>query len=239
MDEPIDILFPGCNRLEYTRETLSTLQVNTDWSLVGKLYLYDDQSEDGTREYLEQAAQDIPVDTVFHTDVFNCPLAILVHAIRRSTAPLFAKVDSDTMMPPGWLNVAKGVMDENADLDLLGLAFRAGETGDAATDTFTYTESPFIGGIGLFRRQVIYDWYDDPLEALKAKPRLQRTLKGIDQSHMKTGWLVPNLPIFFLDHIPFQPWLGYGKRYVEQGWQRKCSKYDPELSEKLWGWWKR
>lgn len=228
-----DILFLARNRLEYTCKTLWNLLSNTDWSMVGKLWLYDDQSEDGTREFMEHTFAR-PVETVFTAGVFNTPISILVDMARQSTAPLIAKIDNDMMVPQDWLNVSMRVMEQHEKLQLLGLAWRGGPV--VATEEYSFQETRFIGGVGLFRRQVIVDWYDDPLEGAKAQPGRERFLRGIDQRDMLSGWLVPNLPICHLDHVPFEPWLGYGKRYVEKGWQRPCSKYDLEMT-KLWEWW--
>ncbi len=229
-----DVLFLARNRLEYTTLALENLKRNTDWSLVGTLYLYDDQSEDGTREYLAQAVEDMPVEAVFKAGAWNQPISVLLDAARLSAAPLIAKIDNDMMVPARWLNISMGVMEEHEKLQLLGLAWR-GDT-VATEGDFSFVEAIAIGGVGLFRRQTIVDWYNDPIEAAKAAPPSERYLRGIDQRAMLSGWLVPNLPICHLDHVPFEPWLSHGKRYVEKGWQRPCSTYDPEMTA-LWDWW--
>ncbi len=49
----VDLLYLACNRLEFTQETFTALIANTDWQLVHELFVYDDGSQDGTREWLD------------------------------------------------------------------------------------------------------------------------------------------------------------------------------------------
>ena len=51
----IDVLFVSKNRLAYVQQTFPALLANTDWSLVSGLYIADDGSTDGTREFLIDA----------------------------------------------------------------------------------------------------------------------------------------------------------------------------------------
>ena len=57
----VDILYCAWNRLEFTKVTFELLRRNTEWRHVEKLVVYDDGSEDGTREYLMEAGAEVPV----------------------------------------------------------------------------------------------------------------------------------------------------------------------------------
>src|SRR6185369_3106409 len=106
---------------------------NTDWSLVSEFHVYDDGSTDGTREFLEQEIQTRiagPVARAEPTGLANIPfhfgqtnlrspMGVTLDWIIRSRAPLLAKLDNDTIYPPGWLNVALSVMHAHPELDML------------------------------------------------------------------------------------------------------------------------
>lgn len=225
----VDVVFPARNRLEFTRESLAALKVNTDWSLVDTLFLYDDQSVDGTRQYLEAEAPNMPVKTVFHAGVFNNPLAVLLDAVHKSESEYVAKVDNDAMMPPGWLGVGLEVAQINVDLDLLGIAFRDGLPARAGETEFSYSDARFIGGIGLFRRKVL-----EKIEV--GPPAATQHWAGINQADMHVGWLKPGMAVFLLDWLPFSPWVDHSERYEALGWQRRWGRYS-DRDTKMWDWW--
>src|SRR5882757_748779 len=98
----VDILFLAKNRREYTEETLRQLEKNTNWDLVNRLVIYNDGSED--------AAPKEPTYTLtpyyMDTDLGN-PVAVMNNYLdvsARMTTPWFAKIDNDTIVPPGWLD---------------------------------------------------------------------------------------------------------------------------------------
>lgn len=73
----VDLLYVAANRLDYTRQSFEALLANTDWTLVNCLYVADDESVDGTAEYLQEALQRSPVTVRFNPGKFGGPVAAM------------------------------------------------------------------------------------------------------------------------------------------------------------------
>ncbi len=222
----VDLLFLTHNRLEFTRESFAALLANTHWPVVSRLYLYDDASEDGTREFLRGAVHHVPVSCEVRLDRFGSPVAALAEFVSRATAPLVAKIDNDTMLPPGWLRYCHQVMIDHPELDLLGIEPMGLGNGDTP-----YFRAGHIGGIGLFRRSAFAEGRLIPDQKYFGFQAWQNKYK----EKLIYGWLNPPLRVFLLDRIPFAPWSEYSERYVAAGWQRPWPKYSP--ADNLWNWW--
>lgn len=234
----IDILYLAHNRREFTEATIAALRKNTDWSLVRSVMLYDDRSTDGAREFL--AEQKFPVETHFRPGNYGGPAAVMNDAIC-SVHPeaMIAKLDSDTMVPPGWLGDCVGVMRANPNLDLLGI--EAHYEVEPAPRVRSFAPAEYIGGIGLMR-----------CSAFTTLPRPNQRFYGFTAWQTCTlvptgfggkrpvapGWLKPSLPVFLLDRMPLDPWVEINARYVAEKWQRPWPKYDPVKHAYLWEWWK-
>src|SRR5438552_15685786 len=88
----VDLFYLASNRLEFTRETFTALLRNTDWEFVRELVVNDNNSVDGTREWLEQAIQHCPAPVKFIKAGFTSPVEAMAHFIRAARAPILAKV---------------------------------------------------------------------------------------------------------------------------------------------------
>jgi glycosyltransferase involved in cell wall biosynthesis len=221
----IDILYLAFNRLEFTRQSITAMIANTDWDKVKKLVIYDDGSTDGTREYLESL--EYPCQFEVRHSHLGSPVAIMNDYLRRSPADLFAKVDSDTMLPSAWLRECLKVMDRRARLDLLGIeSFNAVAPGEAQRD---YRPARFIGGIGLMRRRC-FSSLPKP-NGRFGFTQWQRSNLGVVK-----GWINPSLPVFLLDKLNIEPWRSLSRMYVAKGWQREWPPYGDNESA-LWAWW--
>ena len=225
----VDLLYLAWNRLEFTKETFTTMVKNTDWELVNELFVYDDGSQDGTREWLEQAVGKLPGKARFVTTDFGSPVTAMSHFIESARASVLAKVDNDAMMPPGWLRQSLDVVKRHPELTMLGIEAMNPVQVDPTIER-TYTPAIFISGLGLYRREAF----------ARSRPKAMKKYFGLEewqqaQGHqIKTGWITPALPVFLLDRMPYKPWLSYSERYVQQGWQRAWPKYNPE--DTLWHW---
>ncbi len=227
----VDLMYLACNRLEFTRETFTTLAAHTDWPLVRRLSVYDDGSVDGTREWLESRLPELPVATRFRRTRFGSPVDAMNDFIRAAKAPVLAKLDNDTMVPHGWLAQSLAVLDRHPELTLLGI--EAMYPHDGAPDLErSYTPAEFISGLGLYRRSAF----------AASVPRSYKKWFGLEEwqtaqgRRLRRGWITPALEVFLLDRIPFAPWRGYSDGYIARGWQREWPKYDP--SSTLWQWWR-
>lgn len=224
----VDLLYLAWNRLEYTRASLIALRDNTDWSRVNRLWLYDDDSEDGTAEYvMEFAASMAPLACQFLRTKLRSPVAIMNNYLSNDCRAFwFAKIDNDTVVPPLWLNDCLRVLQENPSVDLLGIEaiYPPGEGPRTAEPT------DHIGGIGLMRTGAF-------TELPVAAGRMGFSDWQIKHEVVK-AWLNPGLPVILLDRLPFEPWASLGARYEKAGWQRPWQKYT-EADADLWRWWRK
>ncbi len=225
----VNLLYLAYNRLEFTRETFTTLVANTDWQFVREFHMYDDGSEDGTREWLEQAVGQIPVPVRFEKTSFHSPPASTVHFFRTATAPILAKTDSDAMLPPGWLRESLAVLDRHPELEMLGIEAMNPHNDDPGA-VRGYTPAEFISGLGFYRRAAFSRGYPTPYDKYFGLEEWQ-----VAQGRgLVRGWISPALPVFLLDRFPHEPWKSLTEGYVGRGWQRSWPKYSTDCT--LWRW---
>jgi glycosyl transferase family 2 len=227
----IDLIYLAHNRLEFTKASLAALEANTNWALVDQFVLYDDNSTDGTREYLSDWIYSARIEAriVPRFGEFGHPVNVMrdfLTSFRRHS--IFAKIDSDTMVPPGWLDESFDVMERHPELDLLGIEVHNGV--DPSTKERGYTDARFIGGIGLMRTS-----------AFRTLPEPNGPYFGFTEwqegnPQVKKGWIDPAMPVFLLDRLPMEPWRSLSKEYVKKFGQRDWPPYSQKSTD-LWFWW--
>jgi GT2 family glycosyltransferase/glycosyltransferase involved in cell wall biosynthesis len=228
-ERPVDLLYLARNRLEFTRETFECLLANTDWRLVRELFVYDDGSVDGTREWLQQQHAQAPTRTSFVRTQFHSPVAAMGHFIEAAQAPLLAKTDNDAMLPPGWLRESLDVMARHPELSLLGIEAMY-PVDEGSPGARTYEPAAFVSGLGVYRRAAF----------TRSLPVAYRKWFGLEEWQQRQGpglvrgWIRPALPVFLLDRVPFPPWSSHSAAYIRRGWQREWPNYDPACT--LWEW---
>lgn len=221
-DRSVDLLYLASNRLEFTVETFTTLLGNTDWRFVNTLFVYDDGSVDGTREWLEANASKAPAAVCFSTARFGSPVTAMSHFIQAARAPMLAKTDNDAMLPPEWLRQSLDVFEQHPELKLLGIEAMYPDAHDVSQQR-SYAPADFISGLGLYRRDSF----------ASSRPVAIRKWFGLEEWQMRQGarlargWIRPALPVFLLDRYPFEPWRSFSDAYIRRGWQRSWPKYDP------------
>jgi hypothetical protein len=232
----ISLLFPAYNRLAYTQQSSAALMANTDWSLVSEFHVYDDGSELDARVWLHGAALSVRIvsdlSVKFHATSFRSPMGVTLDWIKSSTAPFLAKLDNDTIYPPGWLNVALDVMKRNQDLDMLGLECMRQPVPAVQLMGRGYLPASYVSGLFLGRRKV----FEKGLPADGGYFGLEEFQQ---ERKIKAGWILPSLPVFLLDRMPTEPWASLSAEYVRKGWQRSWSlalRYKLQQHE-MWDWW--
>lgn len=220
----IDVLFCTHNRLEFTKAALKTLLENTNWG-EARLIIYDDDSTDGTREFLIDSG--VTDEMRFHR--FSGPVAIMNHYLMGAPSDhVFAKIDSDTMVPSGWLDECMDVLHRTPKLDFLGIEAHT----RLGSGIRSYRKARHIGGIGVFRTR-----------AFRTLPRPQGVggrfgfteFQLAMEGRVEIGWIDPALPVFLLDRLPRAPWKQLSEEYIAKGWQRPWPAYAEE-SRHLWEW---
>ena len=228
-DHCVDLMYLACNRLEFTRETFTALLANTDWGQVHELFVYDDGSRDGTREWLAKHVAQVPACVRFVKTNFGSPVAAMAHFIDSARAPILAKTDNDAMLPPSWLAQSLQVLERHPKLSMLGIEAMYPHQGEVQQPR-SYAPAVFISGLGLYRRAAF----------AHSRPRPYAKWFGLEEwqtaqgRKLLCGWITPALPVFLLDRLPFKPWLTYSDNYIRRGWQRSWPKYDPHCT--LWHW---
>lgn len=231
----IDLLYVAFNRLEFTRATFEELVHNTNWEEVRKLYVHDDGSSDGTAVYLRACLSEIGfVDTEFHCERLGGPVAAMLWFLsqeRPSEIGMFAKIDNDLVVPPGWLDDMLRTMTLNPGLDILGIEPFVGDVTPCPSPR-TITEAVHIGGKGLMRFRafahcrMVADGYQGFTQWQEKHPDITK------------AWLTPDIPCFGLDQLPESvgQWRQLAMEYTASGWQRMWPCYSEE-SHDYWDWW--
>ncbi|ADI85775.2 glycosyltransferase [Geobacter sulfurreducens] len=110
----VSIIIPLYNKVEYTKQCLEALALNTDQSLGYEVILVDNASSDGTAEYLRTLSGDVTIVT----NLKNLGFAKACNQggrIARGRYLVF--LNNDTIPHPGWLNgLIKGAEQDGADI---------------------------------------------------------------------------------------------------------------------------
>jgi hypothetical protein len=228
--DKVEIFFLAHNRRAFTEAALGALFANTPWSDVSALVLYDDGSTDGADEALDGFARRSPVPALVKRVHLGGPVACMNDYITTRRPDMFAKIDSDTMVPPGWLGDCLSVMERHPWLDLLGIEamVNAQRPVEPAPVSRRVDEAAHIGGIGLMRGRAFQ--YSLP----RPDGRFGFTAWQ-EHYNVRCGWLNPALPVFLLDRMPMEPWAGLSREYVAKGWQRPWQAYLPN-QQQMWEW---
>lgn len=227
----LDILFLSWNRFQFTKFSWEMLMANTDWSLVSNLVVWDDGSEDGTAEWLHERVPSAPVPATFRSDSLRSPPAIMNRYISQSQVDVFAKIDNDIVVPPGWLGDMLGVMERNPEVELLGMEAGRGNGQKPDWDgVYRFEDGSHMGGVGLLK----VDTFLRRTRMPEDRGRFGFTEWQLEYQPVR-GWVNPDLPVVSLDRVPFEPWLSFSRDYVEKDWQRPWGTYHARAD--YWDWW--
>lgn len=221
----VSLLFPTWNRLEFTKEAWSALLANTSPSLVNEILAIDARSEDGTAEYMRaETRKRLPFRVRFIENNERHVVKTMRLAAAEAQSDWIAKVDSDTVVPRGWLNTCDDLLQRHPNVGALGI--------EAVTRR---VEAPrhirptrHVGGIGVFRKTT---WMNVEPKTFRFAGWLEHQLR----SPFIKAWIEPPLPVFLLDKLPFRPWVDLRRLYAKKGWQRLWPCYK-DGSAWLWKW---
>lgn len=223
----VDILFLAFNRFAYTKVAWQLLLANTDWDRADRLVVYDDGSEDGTRDWLIDQCRDLDLDVevVLRLSKFGSPVQVMHDHFTKTPADLVAKVDNDIAVGPGWLPTMLAVMQDET-VDALGMA--SGWTGTTGGEP-GWQSASHIGGVGVIRTSSLI------IRSLQGNGRYGWTEYQHNHDGFRSGWVTPDVLATQMDLIPDDPWPTLRDRYVEQGWARHWPPYDSR-NRHWWDW---
>jgi hypothetical protein len=230
----IDILYPMKGRRRFSEASFAALLANTDWSLVNCFYVYDDGSSkaEGNRKWMTKAIGGCPASHKFRSTSLGSPVAVMNDYLDGTDADCFAKIDNDIIVPPDWLEALSSVMEAEPELELLGTeAGMAGYPPDGWDGSYGFEQCSHIGGVGLMRVSAFQ-------HAERGRPRPNGRFGFTEWQHEHEpmrGWIKPDLRLFALDQLPFDPWFTLAKDYVALGIAREWGKYD-RLMSWYWSW---
>jgi glycosyltransferase involved in cell wall biosynthesis len=161
----IPVLFITYNRLEYTKQALGSLLLSD----CGKIFIIDNNSTDGTKEFLATAdcCKD-KIQVVLNDENIGIAGAMNQFLALTKDCEFVGKVDNDTVVPRNWCSVLLSKL-KACELDIiqakhnLDPAVTKGKTFDQwmqtmkqhAKDESVYLHH-FVGGSGIvFRRNIV------------------------------------------------------------------------------------
>lgn len=154
----IPILFLCFNRLDFTRQALDAIEKNTKGY---KIFIVDNGSTDGTREYLMERKFKGDFEVCFTSENSGVDRPMNWFYEVTEGAECLVKVDNDTIVPPGWLDKLKADID---GYDIVGASHHT--MSKAALHNMEQAEKagkPFpcscVGGSGILYRRDIHDRY--------------------------------------------------------------------------------
>lgn len=262
-----DVLFLSKGRPEFTKASWAALQKNTPNA---RLWVFTDGDE-------SQMLTGCEIIEPFGGPVACMNACLDTMKIAGSHSRFLAKIDNDTIVPPGWLEACLDVMNRHPEVDLLGIEPWTPDTSlfphwvkpqsgvfpppftrlpqsriahgedsqgrplwrnPAAEGYREFQPRPVshIGGIGVFRRSA-FERFGRPTPNTK-DGRYGGTEWMWANPSMVKAFIDPPLPVFLLDHLPFEPWCSLSRKYERAGVQRPATWfYDQYKHRALWEWW--
>jgi len=121
----VSILIPSHNSQEYLPELIETLKDQTYPEALREIIFINDRSTDSTGEILQKAVKTIKNSSVIN--IREIPEGIspkkhaLLHGINKARGKIILTTDSDTLLPPKWIETMAGFFDKDVSM-VLGYA---------------------------------------------------------------------------------------------------------------------
>lgn len=194
MPEPVDLLLISWNRREYLEKTLNNLLGSPEEF---HLYCWDNGSTDGAADIIASCRDERIVEKHF------CPINIMqaypTHwFLSKSQSSIIGKLDDDTLVPPGWIDLIAPAVRHHRELGMIGCwTFRPDDferNREKALKKITRIDNHqilhniLIGGTAFLMRKEIAFRYLIPEHSGRAFPinRIRMTENGLI-----SGWYHP------------------------------------------------
>lgn len=116
MAQPVDLLLISHNRREYLERTLKTLLSS---SSAFRLFCWDNGSKDGAVDIIASCNDERIAEKHF------CPVNVMQAYptewfLERSTSGVIGKIDDDTLVPEGWIEIIGDAVGNHDELGMVG-----------------------------------------------------------------------------------------------------------------------
>ncbi|MEA3365964.1 MAG: glycosyltransferase, partial [Candidatus Hydrogenedentes bacterium] len=111
--KPISVIIPAFNQVNYCRQCIQSIRMHTDREY--RLILVDNGSTDGVSEFFDS----VPGATVVHSDA-NLGFAGGVNLGFDHADGHVLLLNSDTLVPKGWLGILQHALLEEDDIGMVG-----------------------------------------------------------------------------------------------------------------------
>lgn len=111
-----DICFQVWNRPEFTKRSLGSLDKNTDWDLINKFYIMDDNSEKETRKILEDYEN--PKKVIVRENFGGSRTSFLKFLTLAKTELVF-NFENDVLAPPNWNRILAETFVKNPNVAII------------------------------------------------------------------------------------------------------------------------
>ena len=147
----ITIIYPMMNRIYYTQITFPrVLDECTRSERFRKLYIVDDDSTDGSTEFVQDLLKRCPVDHKYIKKKIGNSIDSINYATHGSKTKYYFKVDNDILIPEGAFDAMAEVMDTQPNIAFLMMEERQ-KLIELEISFTGITEREHIGGVGIFR----------------------------------------------------------------------------------------
>lgn len=153
-ERDITVTYPMMNRLYYTQMTFPrVLNECTISNRFKKLYIVDDDSKDGSSEFVQDLLKRCPVEHEYIKKKIGNSVDSINYATHGSKTKYYFKVDNDILIPEDAFDHMAGIMDHATQTAFLMLIERQGLV-ELALGSGGITYREHIGGVGMFRGKV-------------------------------------------------------------------------------------
>lgn len=159
MSGDLVVIYLCYNRLEYVQMTFPRLLDECRRSSrFAHLYIYDDESTDGTSEFITG----LPLEEFLNGRVTyerrpsRSSTKQITWTVERTDAPFIAKIDNDRLLPEGCLDAGMALMDQNPKVGFLGFEPPVEDKMPGLVPPLSLQSVRHTAGVGIFRTKVFH-----------------------------------------------------------------------------------
>ena len=208
----IAVIYPTHNRLDYTKITLPmVIDEVRKYDNIKELMLVDDNSTDGTPQYLLSVKCD--KSKIYVHNENNSTYFINLCLEKHKEIKYIIKIDNDILIPKGYIDLLVKEMEAQNNKDVGFMAMP--EISDLPFINYSmdgYINARWVGCVGIFRRCV----FDEPINSKKKYFGFTK----YQQDVLKREWRAVWLKGCGNTNLDMSCWSN-SKKYVKMGYSRK------------------